>query len=128
MPLKKMAKFDMLPTPNVRDWKDNVGNGRDAPSIGLTRGYSLGQKINSMLPTPNAVTWETSGMSKEAWEKRIQDNRQEDLNMELYKITGTHSQQLNPQFVLEMMGFPTDWTLLPFLNGETNQLKQEVTP
>ena len=35
--------------------------------------------------------------------------------------------QLNPQFVLEMMGFPTDWTELPFLNGETSQLKQQGT-
>jgi hypothetical protein len=25
---------------------------------------------------------------------------------------------LNPRFSLEMMGFPEDWTLLPFLNGE----------
>ena len=41
-------------------------------------------------------------------------------------IPGTTS-QLSPQFVLEMMGFPTDWTLLPFLNGETNQSKQEET-
>jgi hypothetical protein len=39
---------------------------------------------------------------------------------------GTTS-QLSPQFVLEMMGFPTDWTLLPFLSGETNQSKQEET-
>jgi hypothetical protein len=35
--------------------------------------------------------------------------------------------QLSPQFVMEMMGFPKDWTLSPFLNGETNQLKQEET-
>lgn len=28
--------------------------------------------------------------------------------------------QLNPQFPLWMMGFPPDWTLSPFLNGETN--------
>jgi hypothetical protein len=40
--------------------------------------------------------------------------------------TGTTS-QLFPQFVLEMMGFPTDWTELPFLNGEQNQSKQEET-
>jgi hypothetical protein len=35
--------------------------------------------------------------------------------------------QLSPQFVMEMMGFPKDWTELPFLNGETNQSKQEET-
>jgi hypothetical protein len=45
----------MLPTPNARDWKDTIGNGKDAPSIGVTRGYSLGQKLNSMLPTPTAM-------------------------------------------------------------------------
>ncbi len=35
--------------------------------------------------------------------------------------------QLNPQFVGEMMGFPPDWTELPFLNGEVNQLKPTGT-
>ena len=28
--------------------------------------------------------------------------------------------QLNPRFVAEMMGYPPNWTELPFLNGETN--------
>ena len=40
---------------------------------------------------------------------------------------GKTSQQLNPQFVLEMMGFPPDWTELPFLSGETNQSRQPET-
>jgi len=29
---------------------------------------------------------------------------------------------------LEMMGFPPDWTELPFLSGETNQSKPLETP
>jgi len=36
--------------------------------------------------------------------------------------------QLNPQYVCEMMGFPIDWTVLPFQNGETNQLKAMEMP
>jgi hypothetical protein len=32
--------------------------------------------------------------------------------------TGTTS-QLNPLFVAEMMGFPTDWLTFPFQNGAT---------
>ena len=36
--------------------------------------------------------------------------------------------QLSPQFVAEMMGFPKDWTELPFLNGEQNQSKVTETP
>jgi hypothetical protein len=29
--------------------------------------------------------------------------------------------QLNPLFVAEMMGFQSDWTVLPFQNGGKNQ-------
>ena len=36
--------------------------------------------------------------------------------------------QLNTRFVAEMMGFPKDWTELPFLNGEQNQSKGTETP
>jgi site-specific DNA-cytosine methylase len=36
--------------------------------------------------------------------------------------------QLNPRFVAEMMGFPPNWTELPFLNGEQNQSKVTETP
>jgi hypothetical protein len=42
-------------------------------------------------------------------------------------IQDSKNSQLSPQFVMEMMGFPSDWTLLPFLNGETNPSKQEET-
>ena len=40
---------------------------------------------------------------------------------------GIHS-RTNPRFVAEMMGFPPNWTELPFQNGETNQLKHTETP
>jgi len=33
-----------------------------------------------------------------------------------YEATGEPS-QLNPRFVAEMMGFPVNWTVLPFQNG-----------
>jgi hypothetical protein len=84
MTLTRMMDQGMLPTPNARDWKDTIGNGIDAPCIGLTRGYSLGQKINSIS--------------------------------EIGKTS-----QLNPRFVAEMMGFPPNWTELPFQSGDKNQ-------
>ncbi len=43
------------------------------------------------------------------------------------KMTG-QSSQLNPRFVAEMMGFPPNWTELPFLNGEQTQSKVMETP
>jgi hypothetical protein len=121
--LTRAMSMGMLPTPNQRDYKDNVGNGIDAPSIGVTRGYSLGQKVNSMLPTPATRDYK-GARSTEALEEagRNQTNSLPDA----FAQTGKTS-QLNPRFVLEMMGFPPDWTTLPFLNGETNQSKQQVT-
>jgi hypothetical protein len=50
----------------------------------------------------------------------------DDLGSQINEMLGTRS-HLSPQFVMEMMGFPTDWTILPFLNGETNQSKLEET-
>lgn len=40
----------------------------------------------------------------------------------------SQNSQLNPLFVAEMMGFPTDWTLLPFLRGAENPSKPTATP
>jgi hypothetical protein len=130
--LSQMAMRGLLPTPNARDWKDTLGNGKDSPSIGITRGYSLGQKLNSMLPTPNAQDWNTATRA-ETYIARSQRHKQNNvtLQMTLRQMTmfmpnkvdhpklGAGS-QLNPHFVAEMMGFPINWTDLPFLSGEKN--------
>jgi len=63
-------------------------------------------------------------MASDCGEKVTGLENQDSLVKMTREMTGKPS-QLSPQFVLEMMGFPTDWTLLPFLNGETNQSKQE---
>jgi len=161
--LGQQAMRGMLPTPNARDWKDTIGNGKDAPSIGVTRGYSLGQKINSFLPTPNAAegyksaktynpssqmgsslsAMAGSGMlptptvadskhsttKSDSWDKRIdQKHLAETVLNPFIEKKGGKTSQLNPRFVAEMMGFPPNWTELPFLNGEQNQLKDTETP
>ena len=36
--------------------------------------------------------------------------------------------QLNPLFVAEMMGFPTSWTVLPFLPGGSSPSRDTGTP
>jgi site-specific DNA-cytosine methylase len=46
----------------------------------------------------------------------------------MFQETHGKTSQLNPRFVLEMMGFPPDWTELPFQNGETKVSKQPETP
>jgi hypothetical protein len=67
-----------------------------------------------MLPTPVAS-------DKNGGTDKLSDKfpRHTELKNLMSQQTGKPS-QLNPQFVAEMMGFPTNWTELPFQNGETN--------
>jgi hypothetical protein len=78
-----------------------------------------------MLPTPTATSDVKGGCT------RTDTKRQNDtLAHAMHQATGAEAgttSQLNPLFVLEMMGFPPDWTLLPFLSGEQNQSKQQET-
>jgi hypothetical protein len=72
-----------------------------------------------MLPTPMASDCRVH-YPTENWRGTS------DLGSVINGINGTRS-HLSPHFVMEMMGFPTDWTLLPFLNGEANQSKPVET-
>ena len=83
-----------------------------------------------ILPTPNSCDWNTA-TKPETYIARSQRHKEKNvtLQMTLRQLTmfvpnkvdhpklGTGS-QLNPHFVAEMMGFPTNWTDLPFLTGE----------
>jgi hypothetical protein len=65
---------------------------------------------NAMLPTP---------MASDCGEKLTGLENQDSLTKRARLETGKTS-QLNPRFVAEMMGFPVNWTELPFQNGEQN--------
>jgi hypothetical protein len=67
----------------------------------------------SMLPTPMASDWSGSKTKRKG-------------NTQLTETLGVSS-QLNPRFVAEMMGFPPNWTELPFQSGEQNQSKDTAT-
>jgi hypothetical protein len=81
--------------------------------------------VMGMLPTPARVQmsyrekegWTWTGLY---WKNEKGRKKQTDLTATIQKTLGTTS-QLNPRFVAEMMGFPPNWTELPFQNGETNQ-------
>jgi hypothetical protein len=75
-----------------------------------------------MLPTPTAMDFKARG-DQPNWKGG-------DLVSTIHKTTkqpGTTS-QLNPRFVAEMMGFPPNWTELPFQSGEQNQSKDMGMP
>jgi hypothetical protein len=108
----QMPKEGLLPTPCATE-AEKPGKGDSQNS--LTRMVLSGE----MLPTPRT--------SDERMHWKTENWKGDDLGSHINEMLGTRS-HLSPQFVLEMMGFPTDWTLLPFLNGETSQSKQEEMP
>jgi hypothetical protein len=111
----------MLPTPRVLMPTDSpeteiVGNSSIRKN-GTQFGVNLETLANrGLLPTPRA--------SDERMHWKTENWKGDDLGSHINEMLGTRS-HLSPQFVLEMMGFPPDWTLLPFLSGETSQSKQE---
>jgi hypothetical protein len=66
----------------------------------------------SMLPTPTA--------SDHRYRRKSCKWKGQDLVSQVQERSGTTG-QLNPRFVAEMMGFPPNWTELPFQNGKTSQ-------
>jgi hypothetical protein len=106
--LETLANRMLLPTPMAQDGKNST-----LPPSQINRTSLVG-----MLCTPTAQA--SRGNTSHKRGKGNLTDQIAEMN-----LTTSKTSQLNPQFVMEMMGFPTDWTLLPFLNGETNQLRQE---
>ena len=122
MPLKQMARFQMLPTPTAMDSTGATANMKSTQvkegsmhSVTLSRAIAMG-----MLPTPKTQD------SRHALKDRNKSNLGEEMS-QWGQDNGIGS-QLNPLFVAEMMNFPPDWTVLPFLNGDKNPSKPTETP
>jgi hypothetical protein len=121
--ITRMASWNLLPTPTTFDSTNSSATMKSTQvkegsmhSMTLTRMLDKG-----MLPTPTAQLIKHSH-KKDYWDKRIAANRQQDLSMIIHGYSGMNS-QLNPRFVAEMMGFPPNWTELPFQNGGQNPSK-----
>jgi len=129
--LATLASKGMLPTPIAGDWKGQLRS--DGTANMLSGKMALLQK-EGLLPTPSAFDWNTA-QTQEKHQERKQMQKENGINLH-YPLKqmvmdinpNGKTSQLSPQFVMEMMGFPTDWTLLPFLSGETNQSKAVETP
>ena len=118
----------MLPTPTTSEVNANRGSieysKKQLENPNRQNHLAHMAKVG-MLPTPTQRDFKTG--SKEERPK-AQPSRRSELNHLIAQEIGTTSLQLNPQFVGEMMGFPPDWTELPFLSGETNPSKHTETP
>lgn len=133
--LKDYATQGLLPTPTVSDIEGGVSdprqihkkNGRYVRKSDTT-GTEFGAKLRDvagLLPTPTSTDYK--GASSRTAEKGRNPMTNNLPDAVAPSKTGKTS-QLNPRFCLEMMGFPPNWTELPFLSGETNQSKEQGTP
>jgi hypothetical protein len=96
------------------------------------KGYKNGTKYNSlmsqilygkMLPTPTTRDYK-GARSEEAL--KVAGRNETNSLPDAFAQSGKTS-QLSPLFVEEMMGFPKNWTALPFQSGEENQSKHMET-
>lgn len=117
-----LARYVMLPTPkateieeNYSDWKERMVKSGNPKNTGKTTCNIGTMAISGMLPTPTVNDGPNSCLPQS------QADRHSGLASVMLKddrnIGETH--QLNPAFVGEMMGFPPDWTLNPFIQGGT---------
>jgi hypothetical protein len=150
--LRDVVESGLLPTPIAGDWKGQKRSDGTASmlsgkaSLGLLptpmaqsrqttkeqteqRQIKYGGKTRAMyLENFAAMGWLPTPMASEG--TKLSGNPKENqmsMTKIAFEMTGKTS-QLNPQFVAEMMGFPTNWTELPFLIGEKNQSKDTEMP
>lgn len=105
------SEFGLLPTPTAMDSTNATATMK---STQIKEGSMHSVTLSRLLCTQTAQ----SGRGNTS-DKRGKGNLTDQIaEMEL---TTSKTSQLNPRFVAEMMGFPPNWTELPFLNGEQNQ-------
>jgi len=108
--VKDVLASPMLPTPRA-------GNPGSRPN--KKGGKILAEEVKKvMLPTPNAR--DTRG-------KSIKRDRMPDI-IHGYDRGVDTGLKLQPSFVAWMMGFPLNWTELPFQSGEKNPSKPSAMP
>lgn len=81
-----------------------------------------------MLPTPRANDiYHSTKIDQPSFQHTLKRDYMAEVVINSTKPATGKNSQLNPRFVAEMMGFPVDWTELPFLNGEQSQSKDMET-
>ena len=95
------APSEILPTPTAHQQNTQFKQGGTCLQAHFVK--------KGMLPTPNAADHPGKNTGK----------RNEDSIPKRIREAGGQTSQLNPRFVAEMMGFPPNWTELPFQSGET---------
>lgn len=110
---------ELLPTPTT-----SAGGANHNSMAVLKRGHGINLQgaLKQLLPTPLGRDFKANHHpDSPRLNRRLKNSRGVSLPETLQREMDGHTFQLNPLFTQEMMGFPADWTVLPFLHGETNQ-------
>ena len=122
----------LLPTPmstevrhqkRVQELKAAGGNTFHSRANGETQpnGLMYFIEFHVMLITPSSTDGIRANFTMESLTKHKKKYAESsNLAEQIAHKVGGGTSQLNPRFVAEMMGFPPDWTELPFLNGGKN--------
>lgn len=88
---------------------------------------------NGMLPTPTVRDYKGGNSMEHLTRKELNDQGTVKKNHidqlpNYIKLHTNSNTQLNPLFVAQMMGYPANWTVLPFLIGEGKASRATETP
>jgi len=127
---EKIMNAGLLPTPMAqsRQTTKEQTEQRQMKYGGKTRAMYLENFLAmGWLPTPVVSDMNAGrrGNAPRDGHNPMTNSLKDSVNFIEQTSTCSH---LNPQFVAEMMGFPTNWTELPFLIGEKNQSKDMEMP
>lgn len=106
----EFMKLELLPTPTA---SESTGGGqivsglrKKRPSGQIYPSKIIDLFVSGLLPTPQATDYKRGTKSEH--------------QQSVGRTLGLKASRLNPQFLAEMMGFPPNWTVFPFQNGEHN--------
>ena len=116
--------LELLPTPTAIDAGSGRINRSLSPGAAERPTLALSAKMG-LLPTPT-VNDATNSSLPASQVKRKSGLPRMAMQSDEYR-TGTTS-RLNPLYVIEMMGFPANWLVSPFLRGAENPSKHAATP
>ena len=127
----KEKEYGLLLTPTTREQVQDLDkfkkrmekypNGTTMPNLAT-------QVTSLMLPTPTATDWKGAYPPSSIDKFPARRNMMRNVYHYEGKDYNSKTSQLNPRFVEEMMGFPENWTALPFQNGNKSQSKPTETP
>jgi len=122
-----VTEFGLLPTVKTLDHHKQRTLDENGQNTSQTTGTKYGIHLTQMaeagmLPTPTS-SCQNAGTTIERTDGV---SRRSELNHLVSQEAGKSS-QLSPLFVEEMMGFPKNWTALPFQSGEENPSKHTAT-